>query len=181
MEDFLSRVVPGGLVVAGLSFLALAHPPRVGHALALDLDTDLVALAALFAHEVVVRSLAKQMLGEVAALDATALAGRFHPGGEVDGIAKEAITRHLVSDDAGDDRTGGQTGTDEDLLPAMGAVGLDELQGVEGEERHLLGSLGGGAAIGSTADDHVGISAKCAKSSWIGFRENFYIFGEYMT
>ena len=46
-EDLLSRVVPGGLVV-GLSFLALAHPPRVGHTFALDLDTDLVPLAALF-------------------------------------------------------------------------------------------------------------------------------------
>ena len=95
-----------------------------------------------------------------AALDTTALAGRFHPGGKVDRVTKEAITRHLVSNDTGNDRTRGQTSADEDLLPTMGAVGFDKFQGVEGKECHLFGSLGGGATIGSTTDDHVGVSVK---------------------
>ena len=149
--------------------LALAHPPGVGHAFALDLDANLVALAALFAEEVVVGSIPKKMLGEVAALDTTALAGRFHSAGEVDRVAKEAVPRHLISDDAGNDRTRGQTSADEDLLSPVGAVGLDEFQGVEGEESHLLGSLCGGTAVGSTTDDHVGVSARYNEGSRTSF------------
>lgn len=159
LEDLVFRSTPVGLVI-GLALLALAHPPRVGHTFALDLDTDLVPLAALFAHEVVVRGIAKEMFRKVATLNTTTLASRLHSGGEVDGITKEAVPRHLISNDAGNDRTRGQTSTDEDLLSPVGAVGLDEFQGVESKESNLLGSLSGDTAIGSTADDHIGVSVK---------------------
>mmetsp|Transcript_29031 Transcript_29031/g.84363 ORF Transcript_29031/g.84363 Transcript_29031/m.84363 type:complete len:357 (+) Transcript_29031:959-2029(+) len=137
--------------------LALSNPPRVRQSLALDLYTNLIAFPALLAEEVVVRGIPKQMLGEVACLDTTSLAGGFHPTRKVHGITEEAVAGHLISHHASDDRAGSQSGTDEDLFTAVGAVGLDKVQGVEREEGDPLGGLGGGAAIRSATDDHVGV------------------------
>ena len=168
----LESLVDGG----ASALLALADPPGVRQSLALDLDAHLVAFPALLAEEVVVRGLAEQVLGEVACLDAAALARRFHPAREVHCVAEEAVAGHLVANDARDDRAGRQPGPDEDLLPTVGAVRLDEVQGVEGEEGDALGGLGGGAAIGGTTDDHVGVpdlrqNEREERGVWIGARE----------
>lgn len=171
-SKILESLVDGG----ASALLALADPPGVRQSLALDLDAHLVAFPALLAEEVVVRGLAEQVLGEVACLDAAALARRFHPAREVHGVAEEAVAGHLVANDARDDRAGRQPGPDEDLLPTVGAVRLDEVQGVEGEEGDALGGLGGGAAIRGTTDDHVGVpdlrqKEREERGVWIGARE----------